>query len=44
MFAALAKHFDQNIRATIDDLGLVAKVRLSVDQAQQLDDCFDTIK
>ena len=44
MFTALTQHLDQHIRTAVNHLGLLAKVGLGVDHAQQFDDCFDMIE
>ena len=40
----VAEHLDQKVGATVDNLGMVAEVRLSVDHAEELDHRLDARK
>src|SRR5580693_4032263 len=41
MAARLAEHLDHEVRAAVDDLGMVSEIRLGVDHAEKLDHRFD---
>ena len=41
MSARLAEHRDEQVRATVDHLGMIGEIRRGVDHAEQLDDAPD---
>src|ERR1700722_20055503 len=44
MAPRFAEHLDHEIGATVNDLGMVAEIRLGVDHAEKLDHCLDARK
>src|SRR5438552_19168978 len=44
MPAGVTKHFDEQVRAAVDDLRRVVEIRYSIDHPEQPDDEVDTVK
>src|SRR6516165_10253850 len=44
MPAALAKYFDKQVRAAVDDFGMIFEIGGGIDHAQHLDDVLDPVE